>query len=116
MGEEGEEGREGRGWRERVRRGEERRGTEEERRSEEGRGEGEKEVKEVSSEESQEREISSCCRTVGALPEPNSPRGTASADGKGCCHPVDRDRAKATSRSPQICFNVSQDTLPGHTM
>ena len=29
-----------------------------------------------------------------AFPEPTSPRGTALADGKGCCHPVVRDRAK----------------------
>ena len=58
----------GRGWRERVRRGEERRRTEGEMRSEEGRGgEGE----EVLSEDSQRSsKISSCCTMVEAFPEP----------------------------------------------
>lgn len=93
----GEDGEKGKGWRERVRKGEERRGMEGERRSEEGRGgEGEKEVKEVSSEDSQRSsKISRCCTVVEALPEPTSPRGTASANGKGCCHPVARDHAEA---------------------
>ena len=35
-----------------------------------------------------------------------------SADGKECCHLVVRDHAKASSRSPQICFEAPQDTLP----
>ena len=90
-----------------------------EKRSEEGRGgEEEKEVKEVSSEYSQRSsKISRCCTAVEALPESTSPRGTASADGKGCCHPVARDHAEALPpEALKFALNVSQNTLPGHTM